>query len=60
VPGVTLVRAVHLSELRNALGEVYEAAGRPQPTYSDLTLSAGLTIAARHVEEIRSAAAALW
>ena len=32
---VTPVKRVHLTELRNALDEAYDAAGQSQPTYTD-------------------------
>jgi hypothetical protein len=59
VPGVTPVRAVHLTELR-ALGEAYAAAGRPAPGYTDAVVTAGATaMRAVHLQELRRAAAAL-
>jgi hypothetical protein len=60
VPGVTPVRAVHLTELRRALGEAYAAAGRPAPGYTDAVVTAGATaMRAVHLQELRRAAAAL-
>ena len=40
-PGVTPVRQEHLAELRQALAEVYAAAERPPPVYSDAALPEG-------------------
>lgn len=34
-PGVTPVRAVHLTELRQALGAAFDAAGQRRPDYAD-------------------------
>jgi hypothetical protein len=57
---VTAVRAVHLSELRTALGQAYQKAGRPAPTYSDPGLTPQQTpLKAVHVQELRSAVRAL-
>ena len=51
---------MHLVELRTALNEAYQAAGRTLPTYTDLTLVAGVTvIKALHLNELRTAVRAL-
>jgi uncharacterized protein (DUF1501 family) len=57
IPGVTSVRAVHLTELRAALTDVYVAASRTAPTYTD---SATGLISATHVAELRAAIRAIW
>ena len=58
--GATPVRRVHLAELRDGLGDVYDAAGQPPPTYTDGAIVAGATrIKAAHVEQLRTAALAL-
>ena len=57
----TPIRAVHVSELRTALGAVYQARGQGQPSYTDPTVVAGTTgIKAVHVSELRAAIRAVW
>ena len=59
-PGVTPIRRVHLTELRAALAELYRAAGRAAPTYTDPVVTAGATATrATHLMELRAAVAAL-
>ena len=41
--GTTPVRAIHVTELRAALAAAYVAAGRAAPTYTDSTLTPGVT-----------------
>ena len=51
-----MVRAVHFIELRTALGEAAGQAGVTPPSYTDVTLTAGVTvIRAIHLNELRSA-----
>ena len=58
--GATRVRLAHLFELREALAEVYRAAGRPAPRWSDPARGAGTTpIRAAHLLELRAAVLAL-
>jgi hypothetical protein len=58
--GVTPVKRVHLTELRDALAAAYEAAGRRRPTYTDSIVTAGMTaIKAVHVVELRDAILAI-
>ena len=59
--GVTPVKRVHLTELRNALDGAYNAAGQSRPTaYTDHIVTAGVTaIKAVHVVELRNAIVAL-
>jgi uncharacterized protein DUF4082/Big-like domain-containing protein/fibronectin type III domain protein len=53
-------RAAHLTELRTALNQVYQAAGQTAPTYTDATVVArGTVIKAIHLDELRSAVRAL-
>ena len=60
VPGVTPARALHLLELRSALGEAYVAAGRPAPAYSDAAVTPGVAaMRAVHLLELRRAVLAL-
>ena len=61
VAGVTPVKAVHLAELRTALGDVYAAASATPPTYTYPTVIAGATIiTAVDIAELRSAVLAIW
>ena len=57
-PGVTPVRRVHLTDMREALAAAYEAAGRPGPAYG-AGVAAGTPIRASHVTELRIAVIAL-
>ena len=60
VPGVTPARALHLTELRGALGAAYAAAGRSAPVYTDAGVAAGVTpMRAVHLQELRAAVVAL-
>ena len=60
VAGTTTVRAVHVVELRTALGQAYAAAGTASPTYTDATLETGQTAGKRaHLIELRNAVRAL-
>jgi hypothetical protein len=54
------LKAVHILELRTALNQVYQALRRASPTYTDPTITVGLTTAkAAHVQELRNAVSAL-
>ena len=56
----TSVKVAHLIELRTALNQAYEAVRRTVPTYTDLSVLAGLTIIkAIHLDELRTAVRAL-
>ena len=58
--GGSRVRAVHLTQMRTALNQAYDRAGRRRPTYSDSVVRPGRTvIRARHVMEMRAAIVAL-
>lgn len=58
--GATPVKRVHLTELRDALGEVYDALGRRRPAYTDRAIIVDVTgIEAAHVEQLRAAVLAL-
>ena len=59
IPGLTPAKAIHLVELRKALNEAYRAIGRTPPRYSDDTASAGPTIKAIHINELRASLRAL-
>jgi uncharacterized repeat protein (TIGR01451 family) len=50
----TIVKAVHLAELRTAVNAVRAAAGLPAATFSDAA-AAGVVVKAVHVSELRSA-----
>jgi len=54
-----IVKAIHLTELRTALGRVYTAGGQTQPSYTDATLTAGTSIRAVHITELRAAVVTL-
>jgi len=58
IPGVTLIKRVHLAEMRAALDAVYVAMSRTPPSYRTVTTAA--PIAAEHVAELRMAIMALW
>ena len=51
-----MARAVHLTDLREALNAVYDALGRARPTYTDLTIVPGQTVIMKtQIEQLRSA-----
>jgi len=52
--GTTLVKAVHMTELRQAVNAVRAAANLSAATWTDPTLSTSVTIKAVHVTELRS------
>jgi hypothetical protein len=54
VPGVTMIKAVHLTELRAAVNAVRAAAGLGAATFTDPT-PAGMLIKAVHIQELRTA-----
>lgn len=59
-PG-TSIKAVHLTELRSALNDVYVAASRTPPTYTDPTITGGTTtITAAQITQLRHAVLAIW
>ena len=59
-PGVTGVKRVHFTEMRTALTEAYEAAGKPVPTFTDPSITPTVTIIrATHLNELRTDALAL-
>jgi hypothetical protein len=53
-PG-TIVKAVHLREMWNALGEVYQSTNRVAPTPTTELPGPGITVKAAHVLELRAA-----
>lgn len=54
IPGVTILKAAHLNELRSAITAVHTAAGLGAPTYTDPTLTPATTpVRAVHIEELR-------
>jgi hypothetical protein len=60
IPGATLVKAVHITEMRTAVNAIYSALGLPMPAYTDPTLARGATpIKAVHLSELRAAVSAL-
>ena len=52
--GTTLVKAVHMTELRQAVNAVRAAANLSAATWTDPTLSTSVTIKAVHVTELRT------
>jgi hypothetical protein len=57
--GTTIVQAQHIIDMRMALSQVYTAASVTPPTYTDSVLSAGTTMKAVHIEELRAAIIAI-
>ena len=55
VPGTTVVKAAHLTELRTAVTAVCSLAGQPAPAFSDPNLNGSIFIKAVHVSELRNA-----
>jgi hypothetical protein len=58
--GTTMVRAVHLVELRTALEQVYVNDGRTPPSHTTATLGSGTTISATDIAELRAAVLRFW
>jgi hypothetical protein len=56
--GTTRIMATHITELRTALGAVYTAANRQQPTYS--SIGVGTPITTTFITEIRAAINAIY
>lgn len=54
VAGVTVVRAVHVTEIRNAIDSMRARAGLPKVAWTDPVLAGGL-IKATHVSQMRAA-----
>jgi len=53
---ITIVKQVHITQLRTALDEVFDALSPPRPTYTDLAIVVGQTVIKKaHIAEIRSA-----
>ena len=52
-PGVTKMKASHITELRTALNPARAALTLPAITYTDSSLAAGVTIKAAHVNQLR-------
>ena len=59
-PGSTRVRLIHVTEMRTALAQAYQAAARTPPTYTDPEIVANQTkVRAAHIAELRAAVRAL-
>ena len=54
VPGVTIIKAVHLAELRNAVNTMRAQAGLAPATFTDAAVP-GLVVKAAHINELRAA-----
>jgi hypothetical protein len=54
VAGVTVIRAVHLIELRSALDAVFTADGLPPPSWGASPVAGATTITAAQIEEVRT------
>jgi len=54
VPGVTVIKAVHLAELRTAVNAVRALAGLPAATFTDAA-TPGVVVKAVHITELRTA-----
>lgn len=59
VAGVTAIKAVHVTQMRTAVIQAYQAAGRAAPTFSDPLLSSLSPVRAAHIMELRAAVLAL-
>ena len=57
--GVSSIRAIHVTEMRNALVQAYLAAGVAQPVFTDTNINAGGAVKAVHIQELRNAVIAL-
>jgi len=51
----TVVKVAHLTELRTALAAVYTKDGVTQPTYTNPIITAGSTISALDITQLRAA-----
>ena len=57
--GATMIKAVHILELRTALNQVYTKRNLALPVYTDPTLAAGTPSKAAHIQELRNFVSAL-
>ena len=53
--GITLIRAVHIADLREALRQAYLAAGMGSPFYTDPVLGPGAIMRTYHISQLRTA-----
>jgi hypothetical protein len=53
--GVSAIEAVHVTDLRTALTQVYTMLGQPAPVFTDPVLTAGMTVKAVHISQLRAA-----
>ncbi len=58
VAGVTAIKAVHLTELREAVNAMRAAVGLAAASFTDPTLSSSIVIKAIHISELRTALSA--
>ena len=54
VSGVTIIKAVHLNELRTAVNAVRTLAGQSAAAFTDPTLSSAIKVKAVHITELRT------
>jgi hypothetical protein len=54
VAGVTIVRAIHINQLRQAVNEIRGRAGLPAYSFTD-TIAPGVVVKAIHINELRTA-----
>ena len=59
LPGVTAVKASHLTDLRVALQQAYTAAGQALPRFGETPAARVTIIRASHLDEVRTAVVAL-
>jgi hypothetical protein len=58
-PGITPVKAAHLTDLRTALQQAYSAAGQLPPRFGETIAGGATIIRAQQLEEVRTAVLAL-
>ena len=56
VPGATLVRKIHVEELRSRLSAALSALALPPLTLTDPALTTATSVRVEHIQELRNAA----
>lgn len=54
VTGSTLIKAVHITQLRTAVNSLRACAGLPASTFTDPSLGIGTSVKKNHIDELRS------